>query len=204
MPMLGVHKSMLSDTTHRSLKYYAREVMRIIISIWILFMSSSASAQNPPLEFKDLFAPVTDLGKVTQLDDWNWLIKEKFSPIFLTAFGDFIYQTNQGIYFLDTYGGNVTKIADDKASLKQMLNDDDNVDNWFMPSLRLEMHQANINLKPDQVYSPNRPTVLGGKFSVDNFTPKNWEVHYSISGQILQQISSLPEGTKINSVKLER
>lgn len=185
-------------------KCYAKEVMRILISIWIIFISISTSSNEPALEFKDLFAPVTDLRKVSQIDDWNWLIKDKYSPVFLTAFGDLIYQTSKGIYFLDTYGGTVTRIADDRASLKLMLNDEDNVGNWFMPSLRLEMYQANIKLKPGQVYSPNQPTVLGGKFVVDNFTPINWEVHFSMSGQILQQVSSLPEGTRINSIKLEK
>lgn len=163
-------------------------------------MSISTSAKEPTLDFKDLFAPVTNLGNVAQLDDWNWLIKSDFSPIYLTAFGDFIYQTRKGIYFLDTYGGTVTRIADDRAFLKLMLNNDDNVNNWFMPSLRLEMYESNVSLKPGQVYSPNQPTVLGGKFVVNNFTPTNWEVHYSTSGQILQQVSSLPEGKKLRAL----
>lgn len=40
--------------------------------------------------------------------------------------------------------------------------------------------------------------VLGGDYSIENIDPVDISVHFAFTGQICEQISGLPDGTKFN------
>lgn len=63
---------------------------------------------------------------------------------------------------------------------------------WFL----IRLSQAG------QVYDLRRPLVLGGEFSVDNISPMDMEVHFSLLGQIHEQVSKLPPGTDVTSLRI--
>ncbi len=56
---------------------------------------------------------------------------------------------------------------------------------------------------PDECLSFKHPPALGGQLDPDNFETCNIRVHFSIAGQIHQQIKDLPPGTAITNIKIE-
>jgi hypothetical protein len=77
------------------------------------------------------------------------------------------------------------------------LLDDDNVDNWFLPSLIEDLLHAGKLLQANQVYSFKKLPVIGGDYSVDNLEPTNLSAHLEFIGLIHQQIKDLPDGTQM-------
>ena len=110
----------------------------------------------------------------------------------------FCARQDGGVYWLATDHGSLTKIADDVKSFEELLNNDDNIDNWFLPSLIEELAIAGQFLEQDQVYSFKKLPVLGGAYAVDNIEPIDISVHFALTGQICEKIKNLPDGTKVS------
>lgn len=64
------------------------------------------------------------------------------------------------------------------------------------------LRESGLGVAPDQVYSWSRPPVLGGDHAVENVSVADVEVHFSMLGQIHEQVRDLPPGTRIDRVKL--
>jgi hypothetical protein len=91
----------------------------------------------------------------------------------------------------------LTKVADSKQEFYSFLNDDEKIDNWFLPQLLKQLVQAGILLNYNQVYSYKKMPFLGGEYSIDNIEPLDIKIHFELTGIIGEQIKDLPNGTKI-------
>lgn len=136
--------------------------------------------------------------------DWTWLIGPDKKPILVSAIGDmFLKDDNGSIYWLDVGQGKFELVATDINDFKIKLTEIEQVNEWFMIDLTTELKLSN-KLKDGQLFSYKKLPVIGGDYSVDNFEPTDIEVHFSIAGQIHEQIKDLPDGTKINNVKFKK
>lgn len=168
---------------------------------------------RPPLLSKVLIMPITmndltispqgiDMG--TLLEDWSWAMPEPARPVLLTAMGDVFVQGESGaVYFVDTVEGTVTLVANEGATFQSQLQDTEFVTARLYPSRIVQLRKAGITLGPQEVYSHQRPLVLGGEDEPDNIEATHVAVHLSLSGQIHQQVKDLPEGTSITGVEFE-
>lgn len=133
---------------------------------------------------------------------WKWLIGTDKTLILVSSIGDlFLRDVKNRVYWLNTGDATITEVADGIDAFKAKLQDQDVVSDWFLVDLITALKTDGNKLEAGQVYSYKKLIVLGGDYSPGNFEPTDIEVHFSISGQIHQQVKNLPPGTKINSVK---
>jgi hypothetical protein len=135
--------------------------------------------------------------------DWQWLLDNQFTAIMVSCSGDMFLTDEKGaVNWLDTGTGQLQKIADTIPEFESALKDVDNIDKWFLAPLVLDLIEKNMVLKENEVYSYKVMPALGGDYSIDNFEKTDISVHFSMTGQICRQIKDLPDGTRVDAVKI--
>ncbi len=139
------------------------------------------------------------------LADWRWLTGPNLQLWHVTKAGDALLRdpADGSIHFLDTLVGNVEPIARDEAGFEAAVMSDEDADKWLMPEVVDGQALLGMCPGPDECLSFKHPPALGGQLDPDNFETCNIRVHFSIAGQIHQQIKDLPPGTAITNIKIE-
>jgi hypothetical protein len=146
----------------------------------------------------DLTINISNINQSDLVNSWLWLIPDLKQILLISKMGDMFLSANNGhVYWLSTDDGSLTKIADSKAGFEQMLADDANIDNWFLPSLVGKLLASNKFLGKNEIYSFKKLPIIGGEYSVDNIDPADINVHFTLTGIIHEQIKDLPDGTKV-------
>lgn len=129
---------------------------------------------------------------------WQWRLHDQKGLVFISKLGDmFLLGEDDAVYWLQTDSGDLTKIAETLAHFEQLLTEDENLDNWFLPALIDKLEAAGKILKPNEVYSYRQLPVIGGEYAIENIEPADASVHFAFTGQICEQIQNLPDGTKV-------
>ncbi len=131
-------------------------------------------------------------------ESWKWLDIDIKEVLFISKMGDMFVEGNNGmVYWLATDIGTLNMVANSRKEFEALLKDEDNINNWFLPSLIERLIVAGKVLGRDQVYSFKKIPVIGGEYSVDNLEPIDLNVHFALTGQICEQIKDLPDGTSV-------
>ncbi|MBN9386313.1 MAG: DUF1851 domain-containing protein [Chitinophagaceae bacterium] len=147
--------------------------------------------QDLTIDFQDI-----DLEDICSC--WQWRLSTLKNLVLISKMGDmFLLGKDDGVYWLQTDSGELTKIAQSLDHFEQLLADEANIDNWFLPLLLEDLIVAGKVLKENEVYSYRKLPVIGGEYSIDNIDPVDVSVHFAFSGQICEQIQNLPDGTKV-------
>src|ERR1700744_2135374 len=116
---------------------------------------------------------IKDISKIDLEDicsDWQWCLQDQQTVILVSAIGDmFLLGKNGSINWLETGTGQLKKIANDIKEFELLLNDEENVDNWFLPGLVEDLITNGKVLNENQVYSFKTMPGIGGDYSIDNF-----------------------------------
>jgi hypothetical protein len=157
------------------------------------------------MDLNDLTVNFSHLDRRALLEDWSWLLGKSKFPILLLANGDaFVQDVDAGtIHFLNVSAGIVSEVATSFDRFKSLLSDQKFVLNYFGVAMVADLRQSGCLLSPGQIYSFKIPPILGGEYVLNNVEPTDIEVHYSLAGQIHEQVNSLPEGTPINEITLK-
>ena len=143
------------------------------------------------------------LDRERLLADWRWLTGTSKLPVLLAAIGDAFLQDHDGsVHFLDTSAGELERAAGDAVSFGTMLRDPAFVTEHFAVDVVAELRANGLLLEPGQIYSFEQPPVLGGSFETANVEAADIEVHFSITGQIHEQVRDLPAGTPVDQIRL--
>lgn len=151
------------------------------------------------LTFQEL---IKDTNKV-DLEDicsaWQWCLTNQKAVALISCVGDmFLIGKDNTINWLDTGSGQLKQIADNIEQFEALLDNEENVDNWFLATLVEELIKSGKTLKENEVYSFRQMPVLGGDYSIGNLEPTDISVHFSLTGQIAEKIKDLPDGTTVN------
>jgi len=141
---------------------------------------------------------------VSQLrESWSWLLGSSWRPLLFSAIGDVFLQLQTGsVWWLSTATGSLQQVASSESEFAALLAGEQ-VNEWFLPGLVEALQSAGMNLLPGQCYSyTTLPVFAEGSFSVENMYPLSAKEHFSLTGHVMQQIQSLPDGAKI-SIKFE-
>ena len=156
------------------------------------------------LTWDDLTISPKGLDFEELMGSWRWLVDESFSPVLLSALGDFFLQDASGaVHWLDTAWGQLTKVADDPEEFNRLRVDPATAREWFRAELVGQLKAAGVQLQQQQCYGWKVPPVLGGEESAENLEPTDVSVHFGILGQIHKQVKDLPPGTPIGEIKIE-
>ena len=157
------------------------------------------------MNLNDLTVNFSHLDRQALLSDWSWLLGHSKFPILLAASGDaFVQDAETGsVHFLDLGAGVLSQVASSVCEFQSLLSDRDFVHKYFAVEMIADLRKSGCLLAPGQIYSFKKPPVLGGEYILGNIEPTDIEVHYSLAGQIHEQVSNLPEGTKITGVSIK-
>lgn len=130
-------------------------------------------------------------------DAWNWFLEDVGTPVLFSVWGDVFLDREGAIYWLNTGTGEMSQAASDLDDFKARLGGDQ-VDEWFLPGLVSQAHQAGLHPASGQCFTYlTYPIFAEGKYEVANIrVVSTWE-HFSLSGDLHRQIADLPDGASI-------
>ena len=137
------------------------------------------------------------------LADWNWLDLGGKVPMFTSWFGDVFLSAEDGIWFLDTLEGTLTRHWPDALSLQRALNSVEGQDQFLMWGLAQAALAAGLSPSGVQVLSFKIMPAIGGAFDLDNIEVSDLVVSLSIMGQVHGQLKDLAPGTKITGFTVD-
>lgn len=157
------------------------------------------------MNVNDLTVNFEHLKRENILADWVWLIGRKKLPILITSVGDaFLQDVDDGtIHFLDTCSAGLLKVSENLEEFRNQIKDAQFLSDYFCPQPVGVLRDSGLTLSQGQLYSLMKPSVLGGEFAPENIEMTDIEVHFSVLGQIHQQVKDLPPGTEIGSFELK-
>jgi hypothetical protein len=160
--------------------------------------SKNESVSTSKWKLADLIVNSQDVDLEDICSCWQWRLRGPKSLVLISKLGDmFLIGNDACIYWLQTDSGDLTRIADNLEHFEQLLQKDENLDQWFLPSLLGKLANAGKILAKNQVYSYKKLPVIGGEYTIENIDTLDISVHFAFSGQICEQIQNLPDGTKV-------
>jgi hypothetical protein len=156
----------------------------------------SISANDLTVQLSDCLAEVIRT-------DWGWLIGPTKHPILVTTMGDAFLQDSEdsSVHQLDAGTGRCWQVATGREEFAKLLGDQEFIKSQFSTEALAELINQGVRLGPGQVHGFLTPPVLGGNYEYSNLEPTDSEVHFSILGQIHQQVKDLPSGTPISGLQ---
>jgi hypothetical protein len=148
----------------------------------------------------DLTRRFTEQQYAAALESWRWIGPEGKTPLFTSAFGDVFFRAADGIWWLDTLEGTLTRRWQALGDLQAELNTAEGQDQYLLAGLALAAGQAGLVPGTGQILSFRHPPALGGQLDIGNVEVSDFVVAVNIAGQIRDQIRSLPTGTKITGI----
>ena len=143
------------------------------------------------LTFADVAVHKSGYDHATVLDPWRWRLGADFTPLLPTVFGHlFLEQADGTVWFLDTWSGELYKVAVDYAGFRAAVSGDQEfLSRWFMPEVVIALRDAGIRLEPGQCYTPFVSPGLGGDIAAGNFMAVPLRVHLATTAAECQQLS---------------
>jgi len=83
------------------------------------------------------------------------------------------------------------------AEWEQKLRDPEFVDRHFIPGFVAQLREAGCILAQGECYVPRHEPVLGGSWSLENWSPGPWTSHLERQGRVHFAIKDLPDGAVI-------
>jgi hypothetical protein len=138
----------------------------------------------------------------TALESWAFADLADKTPLFTSPFGDVFFQGSNGIWFLDTLEGKVSKNWKSVEELQSVLNTPDGQDSFLMAGLALAADEAGKRPTGSQILDFSIAPYLGGAVALENVTVSDFVVSLNIAGQIHSQLRDVPPGTPISAIKI--
>lgn len=136
------------------------------------------------------------------LESWAFADLTGKTPLFTSPFGDVFLQGLDGIWFLDTLEGKVSKNWESVDELQSVLNTPDGQDSFLMAGLALAADDSGKRPTTSPILDFSIAPYLGGAVALENVTVSDFVVSLNIAGQIHSQLRDLPPGTPISSITI--
>jgi type VI secretion system (T6SS) immunity protein Tdi1 len=150
-----------------------------------------------------LTIPLEGLDRDHLLDDWSWLLPEPYRLLAVTRMGDAFVEAGDGkVVFLDTLEGCLRDAATSERAFFTLLEAGKLDPVWFLPNMVALMEARGVSLAPGQCYSYQVPPAFGGPLTSQNVRAVSARVHFSVTGQLHQQIKDLPPGAQITGFNI--
>jgi len=151
----------------------------------------------------DLTVNFRHLDRESVLSDWRWLVPMQKHAILVTLTGNLFVQDELtgGIDFLDVGAGRLSPVATSMEEFQSLLSDREFVLRAFEVRLVAELLKSG---RPSEgrLFGFKRLPRMGGTYDPSNFEETDLQVHFSLCGQLHQQLASLPPGTPVGEVNV--
>ena len=148
------------------------------------------------VNYADYLASAAEPGDL--LECWRWLVGPERRLWRPTKFGDaFLKDAADRILFLDTLEGKVEDFADSEAQFEAKLANVEIADRYLLAGLVDAAARRGLIPRTDECLQFKLPPQLGAAIELDNVEVRSLRVHFSMSGQMCQQLATRPPGFKI-------
>ena len=137
------------------------------------------------------------------LSSWTWLPVVGKAAVCTSPFGDLFLEDDDGVWWLDTVEGTLTRPWASRAEFAAAMATADGQNDYLLVGLALAAEANGLVPGPDQIYGFTVPPQLGGGFEPDNVEVIDFVVSLSITGQIQNQIRDLPPGTQVSGFTVD-
>lgn len=129
---------------------------------------------------------------------WQWRIGDGFTPLLFTALGDLFYEADEGgIFWLNTGTAEVERVAESVTGFNNLLREEI-AEDWLLPPLIEALIEAGKTRAEGECYTyVTLPIFAEGTYEVENLNPVPAIEHFMLTGQILEQLQDVPDGTDI-------
>lgn len=161
--------------------------------------SLKTKRQTVTISWSDLhFSPNTQTIH-TLATSWQWLLPNGFTPILFSILGDMFFQeATEEVYWLNTGTGEITAVAKSVEQFNELLASAE-ADNWFMPNLVEQLHEAGKIPTENQCYTYiTLPIFAEGNYDVENLNPVPASEHFAMTGDLLNHLKGLKDGDTVN------
>lgn len=129
---------------------------------------------------------------------WHWLLPDTLTVWMVNRFGDvFVALDDNAVHMLDVGGGTFDRVADSRDHFANLLDTDDNANDWLMIPLINDLVADGKLLRPGYCYGYLRNPVLGGDYTVENTIVIPVQEYFAVNAEIHDQIRDLPDGTAV-------
>lgn len=153
---------------------------------------------------KIMFVPDQQLIEETALA-WKWLVPGPYKIIFSSMFGGLFLEMEAGdVHWLECGTGFIERVADSADKFHAFLGGprDDawstRVDDWFLPPLVQQLHDARKIAGPGQCYGFTiLPIFEGGKYTVENAFVVPAREWFTWTGSTHEKVRDVPNGGQV-------
>ncbi|WP_153536492.1 T6SS immunity protein Tdi1 domain-containing protein [Actinomadura macrotermitis] len=131
------------------------------------------------------------------LESWGWIGLDGKAPVFASVFGDVLLRAADGLWWLDTLQGELTRPWQSTEEVEAALNTADGQEHYLLAGLARAAWERGLVPADGEVYDFTHPPVLGGELDPDNLGVIDFATGLNIAGQIHDQVRDLPPGTPI-------
>ncbi|MEU8899013.1 T6SS immunity protein Tdi1 domain-containing protein [Nocardia sp. NPDC048505] len=132
------------------------------------------------------------------LASWEWIGLADKTPLCASIFGDVFFDSADGLWWLDTLNGELTRPWDNADDLAKDLDTADGMEQYLLASLAAATAETGLVPAENEVYDFAHPPILGGELEVANVQVTDFVASVNIAGQIHQQIADLPPGATVD------
>jgi hypothetical protein len=139
------------------------------------------------------------------LADWRWIVPATATPLFISAFGDWVFGHPDGsLWRLGLLEGNYTQVARDSAEYNTLNKSAEWLEETFLAAWQVIAAGHGMQPSKDQCIGWTVHPALGGKFEVANLQLFDMAVYQCLMGQLHRQLQAFPPGIRITGVRLEK
>ena len=150
----------------------------------------------------ELMRQVSDEDYRHALKSWTFVNLDGKTPIFASPFGDVFFEAVDGFWWLDIFGGALSRPWSTEEGIRSALHADEGQDHYLMAGLAVAAEQAGLVLLDGQILSFAVPPQLGGPIEVPNIEVRDFAEAVNMVGRIHAQTRNHVRGTRLPAFSL--
>jgi hypothetical protein len=138
------------------------------------------------------------------LCDWHWIVPVAATPLFLSAFGDWVFAHPDGsLWMLSVLEGTYSQIARDATEYNTLNKSTRWLESTFIANWQAVAARDGMQPGKDECLGWKVHPLMGGEFDVANMQIFSMAVYQKLMGQMHRQLQALPHGARITEVRLD-
>jgi hypothetical protein len=139
------------------------------------------------IQFSDLVINFDGLEDEELTNNWEWLVPEDYNPILISVFGDiFFIDKADKVHWLSTGEGIMEQVAESEDQFRELLEDEEKLEEWFLPHLVHQLKEAGEILNKEEVFGFTTLPGLEGEFEINNITKVDVLEYVQLAGELLK------------------
>lgn len=142
-------------------------------------------------ELRALMIDASEYETSRLLAEWHWLVPQFATPLFISAFGDWVFGHPDGeLWKLSLLEGDYRQMATNAAEYNTLNKSAEWLENTFSAGWQVIAAGHGMQPDKDQCLGWKIPPVLGGKLEVANLEIFGMFLYQSLMGQLHRQLQA--------------